>query len=331
MPVATMGMKVIIDWVANHTGYGHEWMEGRKRDYYDLSPSGNFQERNGWEDVADLDYGNNDMRREMIESMQFWVKTCDIDGFRCDMAHLVPLDFWLEARRQCDAVKPLFWLAETEDETYHAAFDATYAWEWMHTTEKFFTSTQTNTVLDAVLSKYEDRYPKPSFKMFFTSNHDENSWNQADYNTMPGAVHAPFAVLTQTWGRSVPLIYSGQEEPFLDSIRFFYKDTITFGKYERAAFYQKLLNLRKSNPALAANASLRKVDAGTPAQVYAYVREKDGKKVLVVLNLSAKAATVKLTDASVNAEALNLFSGSKENPAAKDWGIEPWGYAVYVY
>jgi len=325
------GLKVIIDWVPNHTGADHYWLE-KYPDFYEIdSSTGKAKYAFDWSDTRSLNYDNVALQDSMINAMKFWLGT-RIDGFRCDVAGEVPKPFWEKAIAALKAVNPgIFMLAESNDAWLHeAGFDATYTWEEFSTMKKIAKGEGPATLLDSSQAKLAAYQPN-ALRMYFTSNHDENSWNQADFNTMPGAVHAPFAVLTQTWGRSVPLIYSGQEEPFLDSIRFFYKDTITFGKYERAAFYQKLLNLRKSNPALAANASLRKVDAGTPAQLYAYVREKEGKKVLVVLNLSAKAATVKLTDASVNAEALNLFSGSKENPAAKDWGIEPWGYAVYVY
>jgi len=164
--------------------------------------------------------------------------------------------------------------------------------------------------------------------MYFTSNHDENSWNGADWQTMPGAVHAPFAVLTQTIERSVPLIYSGQEEPFLDSIRFFYKDTITFGQFKRAGFYKTLLNLRKSNQALAANASFKKLATNNDAALYAFEREQGGDKVLVILNLSKDPQQISWKDQPSEKEWNNVFAGNKE-PVDKGFGIEPWGYAVY--
>jgi glycosidase len=167
--------------------------------------------------------------------------------------------------------------------------------------------------------------------MYFTSNHDENSWNKADYATMPGAVHAPFAVLTQTWARSVPLIYSGQEEPFLDSISFFYKDTITFGKYERADFYKSLLQLRKNNAALAANAAYARVNAGDSKQVFAFTREKDGKKVLVVLNLSAKEAAINLPDPALAKKPATLISSIELDPTKASYPLPAWGYVVYGY
>src|SRR4029079_1773854 len=164
-----------------------------------------------------------------------------------------------------------------------------YAWKFFHKTVDIAAGRRPAYSLDSVLH-YQDSVFKPNaLFLYFTSNHDENSWNKADYGTMPGASHAPFAVLTQTIDHSLPLIYSGQEEPFLDSVSFFYKDTITFGKLQRANFYKTLLNLRKNNPALAADASFRKLRTNNDAALYAFEREKGGNKVLVILNLSKQA------------------------------------------
>src|SRR6187455_1962131 len=103
------------------------------------------------------------------------------------------------------------------------------------------------------------------------------------------------AIMMRTVGTN-PLVYSGQEEPFLDSVSFFYKDTITFKNYGRAKFYKTLLELRKNSPALAADASFKKINVGDPAALYAYIREKEGKKVFVILNLSNAEQTIKVTD-----------------------------------
>ncbi len=116
-----LGFKLIIDWVANHTGWDHHWTFEHP-DWYVKDVNGMFTEVNGWKDVIDLDYNQANMRQAMIKAMQYWVRECDIDGFRCDMAHLVPLDFWVEARKQCDALKPLFWLAECDEPSYHCFF-----------------------------------------------------------------------------------------------------------------------------------------------------------------------------------------------------------------
>jgi glycosidase len=190
---------------------------------------------------------------------------------------------------------------------------------------------QPATAIDKVRVKQITATGANAIHMYFTSNHDENSWNKADYETMPGAVHAPFAVLTQTLQGSVPLIYSGQEEPVLRKIEFFEKDPMNFAKYERATFYRTLLNLRKNNAALAANASFQKIEVGDPNAIYAFVRAADGKKVFVILNLSAKEQSIKVNDPNLLGNTLNVFKGAKESLTNKDWKIDPWGYVVYEY
>ena len=167
--------------------------------------------------------------------------------------------------------------------------------------------------------------------MYFTSNHDENSWNKADYGIFPGKVHAPFAVFSQTMAHSVPLVYSGQEEPVLRAIQFFEKDPIEFHKFERVDFYKTLLNLRKRNAALSADASFKKINAGDNKAVYAYVREKAGKKILVILNLSSTEQAITINDADLMGKPYNVFMGVKETLSNKKWNIEPWGYVVYEY
>jgi alpha-amylase len=184
------------------------------------------------------------------------------------------------------------------------------------------------TSLDTVLHFTDSAFAPNAIRMYFTSNHDENTWNHADWQTMPGAEHAPFAVLTQTLEHSVPLIYSGQEEPMLDSLHFFYKDTIRFGKFQRAPFYKTLLNLRKNNPALSANGYFRKLHTNNDAALFAFEREKGGNKVLVIVNLSGKPQQLTWKDQPSAAEWNNIFLGNKE-PVDKGFGIEPWGYAVY--
>jgi glycosidase len=149
---------------------------------------------------------------------------------------------------------------------------------------------------------------------------------------MPGDIHAPFAVLTQTIKNSVPLIYGGQEEPFLDSLKFFVKDTITFGKYQRADFYKKLLSLRKENPALAPNASYTKIATANDVAIFAYARQQDKNKVVVILNLSDKPQNVTITNPVVNGEANEIFTGKHEKlNAGESMKIAAWGYKVYNY
>ncbi len=163
--VHQLGMKLIIDWVANHTGWDHHWTTEHP-DWYVKDAEGSFTERNGWHDVIDLDYTSQTMRTAMIEAMRYWIQTCDIDGFRCDMAHLVPLDFWKEAKRQCEILKQLYWLGECEVTAYHEVFNTSYAWSWMHASEKVRTDAAGLEAVRNVLHDYS-QYPEGATKLFF--------------------------------------------------------------------------------------------------------------------------------------------------------------------
>ena len=278
--VHQLDMKLIIDWVANHTGWGHHWAKEHP-DWYVKDAAGNFTEENGWHDVIDLDYDSAAMRAAMIDAMKFWVSKFDIDGFRCDMAHLVTLDFWKEARPACETIKQLFWLAECEVVEYHDVFDATYTWNWMHETEQFMKRSGSLDIVRNVLHSYS-QYPQGSQKMFFTSNHDENSWNGTEYEKY-GAAAKAFAVFTCTW-KGMPLIYSGQELPNYKRLKFFDKDVIEWSSnIHLHDFYKTLLSLHQTNAVAEGETFILPTNSNG---LMAFMRRKDNEVVLVLLNLS---------------------------------------------
>ena len=327
-----LGFKVITDWVANHTGADNRWMQSNP-DFFLKNKDGQFAYAFDWSDTRDLNYWNPLLHDSMINAMKFWLTETNIDGFRCDVAAEAPRSFWQRCITELKTVKPdIFLLAEGDVAWLHdAGFHASYGWDGFAKMKKVAKGEASAKVLDTVIRHLDESYPPNYIKMYFTSNHDENSWNKADYATMPGAVHAPFAVLSQTWKNTLPLIYSGQEEPFLDSISFFYKDTISFSKFQRAPFYKTLLALRKSTPALAVDAAYTKLQSSNDDAVFAYTREKGGKKVLVILNLSNRPQTATLT-ATIAGEAQNVFVDKKEHLTdGQNFALAPWGYLIYSY
>lgn len=326
-----LGMKVIIDWVPNHTGADNVWIK-RHPDFYVKDKTGKPAVAFDWADTRQLNYKNVAMQDSMINAMKYWVRATDIDGFRCDVAWNVPYAFWKKCISQLNSMKELFWLAEGDKNYLHpAGFDATYPWDMFHAMVGVAKGARPATALDSVKAKYDKAYPRNALELYFTSNHDENSWNKADYGTFPGASHAPFAVFTQTMPHSIPLIYSGQEEPVLRAVKFFDKDNMKMGKYDREKFYKTLLLLRKQTPALSADASFRKVNVGDSKAVYAYVREKDGKKIFVILNLSNKEQNITIEDESLLGKPLNVFRHQEEPVTSKPWKMDPWGYLVFRY
>ena len=326
-------MKVIIDWVANHTGKEHEWMETHPN-WFSRDEDGNFTERNGWEDVVDLNFENQDMRAALIGAMQYWVRTFNIDGFRCDMAHLVPLDFWSLARKACETIKPLFWLAECDHIEYHSVFDVSYAWSWMHETEKLSKGQSGVNEIYNLLHDYA-QYPKSAYKLFFTSNHDENTWNGTEYEKYGIAAKA-WAVFTFMW-KGIPLIYSGQELPNHKRLAFFDKDNIEWTNTPQlTSFYKTLIQLRKQYAWIVDGNSFNLPTSTN--EVMAFLRydhesEKNAEKqiILVVLNFSHQIQKVELEHDFLKGQFLNAFSGLSF-PFNRKLSFEllPGDYFVYV-
>ena len=247
------------------------------------------------------------------------------------MAHLVPLDFWTEAKKKVAKVKDdLFWLAECEDPQYHKVFDATYTWEWMHASQEFYHHQMGLQSLLTILYKSVTEFPCNAIRTYFTSNHDENSWNGTEYEKYGDAAKL-FAVFSCTWN-GIPMIYSGQEMPNKKRLKFFEKDVIEWQeKFQLHDFYKTLLTLHSSNPALRAgdgNVLTQIISHPDDHQVFSYLRKHDENQVLVVLNCSPGAMNFNIK--GVKGIFRNVFGGEDINlDINKDVYLHPWGYLVF--
>ena len=237
------GFKIIIDWVANHTAWDHVWTLEHP-EYFERDANGNFLSPFDWKDVIQINHKNVAQEEAMIDAMEFWITECNIDGFRCDMAHLTPLGFWKKARTRLDAIKPLFWLGEYDElefPDYIEAFDASYSWTWMHQSQAFYEKKVPLGKLFEVLKNYDDMGDN-SMRAWFTTNHDENSWNGTEFEKY-GNMAMALAVFSATWN-GIPLLYSGQEAMNKKRLKFFDKDPIDWPKdLPLQNFYKTLLNL----------------------------------------------------------------------------------------
>lgn len=295
-----LGLKVILDWVANHTAWDHPWTTEHK-DWYKLNAKGEiypvtFNEgqpgEEHWDDVVALNYQSDALRGAMIDAMSFWVREVGMDGFRCDVASLVPTGFWVRARKALDAIKPMFMLAESDAVELHTsgAFDLTYDWSLTDQVFKPIGKGEAGpaggaALLKAWIAKQPAGYPAHAYRMRFTSNHDFNSWHGSDAE-LYGDAHAAFAVLTFTLP-GMPLIYNGQESGLDKRLAFFEKDAIAWKGYELAGFYQQLIAFKHRHPALAAGqygAPVRLLEA--PPDVVAFERRLGNDLVRVAVNLS---------------------------------------------
>lgn len=327
-----LGMKVILDWVANHAAWDNVWTRSNP-EYFVRDEDGNFKAPYDWTDVIQIDHSNAGEQDAMIDAMQYWVTEFDIDGFRADLAHLTPLSFWKKARTAIEPLKPdLFWLAESEEVNYHEVFDATFTWEWMHTTENYYKGKAGFSNLYDVLTKYDASFPGQAHRLYFTSNHDENTWNGTGIEKY-GDMLKCLTVFNCTWN-GIPLIYSGEEIPDTKRLQFFEKDTIKWtGEYQFHDFYKTLLTLRKNNPALRSGdpavATFHILTEGGK-NVMAYLRKNDLCEVLVFLNLSKEAVSFIIKDLLINNEYRNVFAGPVHNFNTGSFvKMQAWEYLVF--
>jgi len=291
------GMYVILDWVANHTAWDNVWTETNP-EFYKKDAAGNFHPPvKDWADVIQLDYANDGMRLAMSEAMNYWVREFDVDGYRCDVAALVPLDFWIEARQKLEKIKPVFMLAECENPDYHQAFDMTYAWSAFGLFKDLSNGNKKLVDLDAYRMKEQRRFLPEDYRMLFISNHDENSWSGSMLDHFPESYKA-FTVLTYALP-GMPLTYSGQEALNPRQLKFFDKDEIFWQDTEMGMLYTSLNRLKKDNPALfngIFGGNILKVSNSRPLQVYSITRKIADNEILFVINLSPETQTFSLLD-----------------------------------
>ena len=304
-----LGMKVIIDWVANHTAMDHPWILTHP-EWYQKDKQGeisSYRYDNGtsieeWSDVAGLDYRAPGLRAAMISAMKFWVREADIDGFRCDVAMRVPTSFWEEARAALDRLKPVFMLAEAEKpELEVRAFDMGYTWELHKVLVAIAAGKAGREDLVRRLEADRAAFPVDSYPMLYTSNHDHNSWEGSDAE-LYGPAHDAFTVLSFTLP-GMPLVYSGQEMRNTHRIKFFKRDPIDWKALDRVPLYTRLAALKHAHPALAAGTAggSFEVLAVDDSKVFAFRRGKGRDGVTVAVNLSGEARTVGLGGAKPKA------------------------------
>ncbi|QJW90636.1 alpha-amylase [Spirosoma taeanense] len=333
-----LGLRVILDWVPNHTGWDHVWVK-QHPDWYTqingkmttpIDPKTN--KPTDWTDVVDLNYDNPAMRRGMIDAMQYWIKECDIDGYRCDVAGFVPNDFWAQLRPELDKLKTVFMLSEWEDEPdqFRSCFNMNYGWS-MHTMMKAIAQgARPATGLDSLREANQQRFPNWYYQMLFTQNHDENTWNGTLVESFGPAADA-FVVLCSTL-EGMPLVYNGMEANLNRRLAFFEKDSIEWGTYPKSDFYKTLLTLKHRNRALwngLMGGRAEKIITDHDDKIYAFTRQRDNDRVTVLLNLSNLPQTFQLTGNGYEGLYTEVFSRQPmELKPDMTLTLKPWEYKV---
>jgi cyclomaltodextrinase / maltogenic alpha-amylase / neopullulanase len=327
------GMYLILDWVANHTAWDNPLTISHP-DFFETDEVGNFIPPRGtdWDDVIQLDYENPEVWDYMISALRYWVEEFDIDGYRADVADMVPTPFWERARAELDSVKPVFMLAEAENPEHHyASFDMSYSWRMHHLFNAIAQGREPVSKIDEYLNEDRKRFPANAFRMQFTSNHDENSWNGTVFERMGDAVKT-FAVLASTI-EGMPLLYNGQESGMSKRLEFFEKDPIEWEHNEYFVFYSRLFNLNLNNKALfngTRGGKMQRLSSDSDDQLYAFIREKDGDKVIVVLNLSSDELSTVISSELMSGTYTDLFTDQTVSFSSMEiFNMQPWEYRVY--
>lgn len=325
------GIYVIMDWVANHTAWDHPWVK-QHPDWYETDKEGKMISPYDWTDVVALNYDNQEMRKAMVADMKYWLDEFEIDGFRCDMAHEVPTDFWDWAKPQLASGREIFMLGETENTDLLAndAFDAAYGWELHHIMNDIANGKKNVSAIDSYMASLSSKWQPDDYKLLFTSNHDENSWAGTEYERMGDAVET-FAALTYALP-SVPLIYNGQEEDFNRRLKFFVKDSIDRNPNAKMrGIYEKLGELKITNEAFNGGkkaAAYERIKTSDDQSILAFKRKKNSTEAYFVGNFTK---AVKEVSIPITGTFKNFMSGKEITLDGKSKvKFQPWEYYILV-
>ncbi|HET8837941.1 MAG TPA: alpha-amylase family glycosyl hydrolase [Flavobacteriaceae bacterium] len=329
------GMYVILDWVANHTGWDHHWISEHP-EFYTKNKAGEITdpidprtgESWGWTDVADLNYENKELWKAMTEEMNYWVTEFDVDGFRCDVAAEIPTEFWEFAVPKLEAVKPLFMLAESQDaDLFVEAFDMGYNWGGHHLLNEIAQGKADVSEWDAYMQKMDTLYQKDDFLMNFVTNHDENSWNGTIEERLGDASETMLA-LTYTMP-GMPLIYSGQEYDLNHRLKFFVQDTITRKKGEAWPILAKLGELKNENVALHGGknaAKYERLKTSVDEKILAFKRSKNGEELIYIANMTNEP--VKFSVQATGEYSNYMQNGTITLNPEKELNFAAWEYMI---
>jgi cyclomaltodextrinase len=324
------GMYVIIDLVANHTAWDNPLIKTHP-EWYTQDRKGDIIAPNkDWHDVADLNYDKKELWRYMIDMMKYWIAEVGIDGYRCDVAAMVPTVFWIQARKDLDEIKPVFMLAEAETPELNAfGFDMTYSGDMYRLFNAIVQGKKSPKKIDSLLKYEYYNYPQGSMRMRFTSNHDENTWNKPAVIRMGREGAKVGAVLTCTLP-GTPMVYNGQEVGIDKALEFFEKDPIEWKENEFREFYRKLLWTYRNHPALY-KGNMRKLKSDYDDQIYAFVRNHQDDEVVVIVNFSSRPFSGKVYLENIRGSFVELFTEKEVDFQSVEMmlKLEPWAYLVY--
>ena len=332
-------MHILLDLVANHTAWDSRLMQMHP-DWFSRNAEGEIIPPNeDWYDVADLDYADPDLREYMISMMRYWVEDVGVDGFRCDVAELVPIEFWDAARRELDSVKPVLMISEgTLPEHHLEAFDITYSWAVYDNLVPLLEGERSVEVIDKMLRNERYQFPTGSLRLRFLTNHDKNFWDGPAVERYGGDGLGLVTVLVNTLP-GIPLIYTGEEVANNRRLSHFTKTDVDWSRPRRMGALMTTLNHLRAETGLLSRGDFVRV-AVPDDRIYAFLRVLGKKVVLVVLNFSPDRRTATM---EIPLETLGLdpdrfrmreiFSRQAivvSGSSATTIELDPRGYLVYL-
>ena len=330
----TLNLKVIIDWVPNHSAWDNPLVETHPH-WYAKDYKGDFRPSPWWDwsDIIEFDYSQQGLRDYMISALRYWVEAFDIDGFRCDVAGYVPNDFWAQARVALDEVKPVFMLAEWENRDLHeVAFNMTYAWSWNETMHELAHGRCSLDRLRKYYSWNERSWPRHAYRMTFVSNHDKNAWDGTQHEQFGDALEG--AIVLSVIGEGVPLIYNGQEAGETKRLAFFEKDLIDWQSHPIGDLYRNLIALKKSKQVLGNGAfgeRMIQVPNSHMDKVFSFIRHDNEEKVFVIINFSNETLKVSFTEPLFKGHYTCWTSGQQcAFSRATERQLAPWQFEIWL-
>ena len=297
-------MYVILDWVANHTAWDNE-----------------------------MKLNHPELRQYMAKAMRYWVEDIGIDGYRCDAAGLVPLQFWTDVRHELEQIKPVFMLAEWEGKEFHEqAFDATYAWSWWQAVHDIAQGKKDVNALYNYYSWNTGYYPPMSMRLTYISNHDVNAWEATQFEAFADAL--PAAIVLSVVGEGLPMIYNGQEAGNAKRLEFFERDPINWQPHPIGDLYQQVFTLKKQNSVLwngKWGAPMQHVPNNQANQVLSFVRQNQQQKLFAVFNFSAQPQKVRFAESLYHGNYVEYFTQTQKSLSSEtELTLAPWSYRVFV-
>ncbi len=334
----SLGMRVLLDWVANHTARDARWLDEKPYDWYEREADGTAKVPWDWTDTAKLNYANHDVWLGQIDAMRYWVEEFGVDGFRCDMAMLVPIEFWQEASEALHRIKSdIFMLAEAEeDNLFDRAFNMSYQWNIHHIMCDIAKGARRVWDMRNAIHSERAKYPREAMRMSFTSNHDENSWSGSEQSRF-GAALDVMSVMTFLMPSTMPLIYTGQEVGYNHSFEFFERDAIPTEAYvenRTTELYRRLTSLKHKERALAAGergGEMIEIENNAKDCMMTFVREVDGSRVVAIVNLSPYTIHADFRTGIYAGKYYDAITGERVvlgDHVERD--IAPWQYQILV-